>query len=410
VVYATNAWNQYFGTANAGNQNNNNKNNTNIRVRPVRRTTVTVTGPDLTSKEVLQAYLDCRKRKRGKDATTLFETNLSHNIAKITRRLQDYSWRPGSSMCFVVTIPKAREIWAATFADRVVHHVIYNRLRPRIEPGFITTSFACIPKRGTLAAANWAHQSMRRATNGWTRPAWALQLDVANFFPSIDRNHLWSQVEPHCTEPWLESAVFHVVHHDVTKNAYLPGNPAELDAVPMKKSLWYAEPGKGLPIGNLTSQFCANVYMNEVDHFIEKRVRPRYYGRYVDDFLLIDQDKGRLLEARDQIDRFMKEKLSLTLHHGKTHLQPVSHGIDFVGWRLLPYRRYFRQNAAARAALAIREHAGDPDELLATLNAYLGVARHGNTFNLRSSWCEKASSDGVLVASPDRLKVMRRPR
>jgi RNA-directed DNA polymerase len=139
-------------------------------------------------------------------------------------------------------------------------------------------------------------------------------------------------------------------------------------------------------------------------------LRPQFFGRYVDDLLLIDQDKDRLLEARDAIDQFLKEKLALTLHHGKTHLQPVAHGIDFVGWRLLPHRRYFRRNAAARATLAIKEHADDTDALLASLNAYLGVARHGSTYNLRSSWCAKATINNGLEASPDRLKVLRSPR
>lgn len=402
---ASNGWNQNVGGTNAGNQNNNNKNNTNKRVRPVRRSTVPVTEP--TTKEVLQGYLDCRRRKRGKDTTTLYEADLSRNIVSTVAALRDGSWAPGSSMCFVVTHPKPREVWAATFADRVVHHVIYNRLRPRMEPRFVKTSFACIPQRGTLAGAEWAHRSMRRVTNGWSKPAWALQMDVANFFPSIDRHLLWSLFAPHCHEPWLAQAMYRVVHHDVLADAHFPGDRQKLGLVEPRKSLWHAPSGKGLPIGNLTSQFAANVYLDEADQFIQHVIRPRFYGRYVDDLVLMDPDKDRLIQARDQITQFMRDELMLTMHGGKTRLQPVDHGLDFVGWRLLPHRRYVRRRTANTAMWNIA-HLEDAEDILATANSYLGLAKHGDTWNLRGKWAALAAQHQQIVAHPNRTKVMLR--
>lgn len=408
MASASNAWNQYFGGSNTGNQNNNNKNNTNNRVRPVRRSTVAVTGPDITINETLNAYLDCRKRKRSKDTTTLFELNLARNLGRITRELGNKTWTPGSSMCFVVLLPKPREVWAATFADRVVHHIIYQRLRPRIEPGFAPTSFACIKNRGTLAAAAWAHQSLRRVTNGWTGSAWTLQLDIANFFPSIDQTILWQLLEPHVHEPWVARATRRIITHDVRVQAHFPGDPGRLALLEPHKSLWQAPPGKGLPIGNLTSQFAANVYLNELDSYISREIRPRFFGRYVDDIVLMDTDKNRLLEARDQIAGFLRTRLALRLHHGKTRLQPAHHGVDFVGWRLLPHRRYIRRSTSARAGLAFREHADDPDQLLASVNSYLGTAKHGNTWNLRGKWLNQATKHPALVADPRRTRAIRR--
>lgn len=404
-LFATNAWNQNASGGNAGNQNNNNKNNNN-RVRPVRRKSAAVAGPDVTTAEVLGAYLDCRKRKRGKDATTAFELDLVPNLTRITRQLREQTWRPGTSMCFAVTVPKPREIWAANFADRVVHHVIYNRLRPRFEPRFLPTSFACIPGRGTLAAKRWAEQAMRRVTCGWSRPAWALQLDVANFFPSIDHKILLDLLAPALVEPWLDTATRAVITHDIRVGAHLPGDPGKLALVPPHKSLWNAPPGKGLPIGNLTSQFAANIYMDVVDQHIVRRIRPRFYGRYVDDMLLIDPDKGALLAARDQVGAFLTDTLALNLHPGKTRLQPATHGVDWIGFVIKPHRTYLRRSTATRARHNIA-HAPDV-ELLTTTNSYLGIAAHADTWTQRGTWCAAAAARG-LVPAPDRSKVMARP-
>ena len=364
---------------------------------------------DPTSKEVLQAYLDCRARKRGKDSTTAYELDLTANIIDTTVALRERTWAPGSSMCFVVTHPKPREVWAATFADRIVHHVIYNRLRPRIEPRFIPTSFACIPGRGTLAAAAWAHQAMARVTDSWSKPAWALQMDVANFFPSIDRQLLWDMFAAHCTEPWLAQATSRIVHHDVRTDAHFPGDKRKLRLLDRRKSLWFTPDGKGLPIGNLTSQFAANVYLDAADQFVHHRLRPRFYGRYVDDLLLLDADKARLLEARDAIAEFMRDTLGLHMHTGKTRLQPVSHGIDFVGWRLMPHRRYLRRRTANQATANIRALAdAPPGDIRATVNSYCGLACRGTTWNLRGKWLRLTTPHPQLVGVPDRSKVLLR--
>lgn len=365
-----------------------------------------MTDPQISTAEVLAAYFDCREHKRSADTTTEFEIDLTSNVVRLARELARQEWQPGTSMCFAVTTPKPREVWAARFRDRVVHHVIYRRLRPRFEPRFIATSFACIPGRGSLAAVRWAERSMRRATAGWTREAWALQLDVKNFFVSIDRRILLDLLLPRCHEPWLATAVERVFAHDVRVGAHFPGDPARLDEVPRHKSLWHSPPDKGLPIGNLTSQFAANVYMDVADQYVTRMLRPRRYGRYVDDLLLIDPDKDRLLFARDAIRSFLDQRLALTLHPGKTRLQPARHGVDFVGYRIMSHRAYVRASTATRAALAIAT--APIDDLLATTNSYLGIARHADTFRLRGAWSAAARRRG-LVPSPDRSRMIRPP-
>lgn len=365
-----------------------------------------MTGPNIDNVEVLRAFFDCRARKRSTPAAAAFEMRLVENICRITRRLRDQTWKPGSSMCFAVTEPKPREVWAAQFSDRVVHHVIYNRLRPRLEKRFIPTSFACIPGRGTGAAITWAERSLRRVTAGWTRQAWVLQMDVSNFFTSIDRPTLLGQLREFCPEPWLWKAVETVFTHDVRVGAHLPGDREKLNLVPRHKSLWHAPDGKGLPIGNLTSQFAANVYMNPLDQHIQHVLKPRRYGRYVDDLMLMDPEKGKLVEARDAITAFAAEHLSLTMHPGKTHLQRAHHGVDFVGVRVLPHRTYMRRSTAQRGTVAIA--LADPDDLLAVANSYLGMAQGHSTFRLRGRWSRLAAMRG-LTPVPDRSKMLQPP-
>jgi hypothetical protein len=364
----------------------------------------TLTGPP-TTEEVLTAYRECRRTKRAAWTTIEFETDLTSNIVTLTRQLADEQWSPGSLMCFAVTEPKPREIWAARFYDRVVHHVIYQRLRPRFEPRFIRTSFACIPGRGTLAGARWAERAVRSATAGWTRTAWALQLDIVSFFTSIDRAILYRQLATRIHEPWLDTAVRRVLFHDVTSDVHFPGNPRLLEQVPAAKSLWNTPPGKGLPIGNLTSQFGANVYMDLLDQHVIRELRPRAYGRYVDDLLAIDTDYRRLAEIRTAITEFAASQLQLTVHRGKTRIINCKAGVDFVGWVIAPHRRSLRRSTVKRANRRITERRADPDELLATVNSYLGMARHGDTNRVRRRWTTASG----LTPDDQHTKVTKEP-
>jgi len=245
---------------------------------------------DLTIEEVIRAYECCRAQKRSAWTAIEFETNFSRNIMDIYNRVRDCTWKPDGHMCFVVMNPKPREVWASKFADRVVHHLVYNRLRPRFEPHWIATTFACIKDRGTTGASNWAERAARKVTRGWSQKAFVLQLDIRNFFPSINRSHLHDLLMPECNESWVRHLVNEVVNVDVRENAHFPGNSDLLELIPGHKSLWNARPGFGLPIGNLTSQFGANVYLSAMDQRIVRSGVARHYGRYVDDIVLMDAD------------------------------------------------------------------------------------------------------------------------
>ncbi|MFP4465298.1 MAG: reverse transcriptase domain-containing protein [Alphaproteobacteria bacterium] len=356
-------------------------------------------GP-LTIDEVFDAYFDCRKHKRNTVNQLRFEADLETNLVALYRELADDSYRIGRSVAFVVTYPKIREIWAADFRDRVVHHIIYNRISGHFYRRFIRDTYACIPGRGTHDGMRRVSGFARSITRNWTCPAYALKIDIANFFNSIDRHRLLEILERHPAEPWLHDLIRQVTLHDPRPNAVLRSSPALFEKVPPHKSLRRAPDGKGLPIGNLTSQFFANVYLNELDQYVKHRLRARYYGRYVDDMMLFHEDPGVLNSWYIQIDGFLQDRLALRLHPGKKHLNRAETGIDFTGFIIKPGRVYLRQTSLARCKHKIRgwERAGgqiDPETLTrlsASVNSYLGMLRQVNGYRVRESLCARIES------------------
>lgn len=351
--------------------------------------------PDLTIEEVLHAYEQCRRTKRNSDGAIEFEITFSRNIMSIYNAVRNQTWKPAGHMCFVVENPKPREVWASNFADRVVHHICYHRLRPRFEPYWIATSFACIQGRGTSAAAEWAKKAARKVTRGWSQPAWLLQVDIKNFFPRIHRQKLHKMLAPRIHEPWLAHLVNEIINVDVTRDAHFPGDPTLLRLIPRHKSLWFAESGRGLPIGNLTSQFGANVYLDPMDQRIVRSGLVKHYGRYVDDIVLMSPDIENLRAAYRIIVRELAA-LGLELHPDKTRCIPVADGFDFCGRYILPRRTYLRRRTVQRANKAIRE-IGKSSTKGETLTSYLALARPCNTHNLRKRWAVLASRKGLVT-------------
>ena len=350
----------------------------------------------LTIEEVIEAYECCRKDKRSAETAIEFEADFSRNILKIYNEVRTCTWKPSGHMCFVVKNPKLREVWASQFADRVVHHLVYNRLRPRFEPYWIATTFACIENRGTSAASDWAAKAARKVSHGWSKRAYVLQADIKNFFPRIDRNRLYKLLLEGCKEDWVRHLVDEVVNVDVTKGAHFPGNSSLLKHIPYHKSLWNAEKGKGLPIGNLTSQFGANVFLDILDQEIVRSKVARHYGRYVDDIIVMDSDLDNLRAAYKKIVTVLRD-LELQLHPEKTTMRPMKDGFDFCGRFVKPYRSYLRKSTSKRGTQSItdlseNEHPGE------TVTSYLALARHCNSYSLRKRWAIAASKQGIVFS------------
>ena len=230
-------------------------------------------------KSLYRAYLACRRRKRGTLDALGFEVDLLENLVALGESLGSGAYAPGPSRCFVVSAPKLREVFAAQFADRVVHHLLVPRLEAVFEPKFIFDSYACRKSKGTHRAVARLRDFMYCASRRGRRPAWFLQLDIRSFFMSIDRGILSGLIERKVKEPWVLDLCRTILAHDCTGSYILKSPRHLLERVPPHKTLFRAQKGKGLPIGNLTSQFFANLYLDQLDQFVKHRLKVRYYLR-----------------------------------------------------------------------------------------------------------------------------------
>lgn len=373
-------------------------------------------GSDVFSFEALwRQYRQCRRNKRNTINALRFELDAEANLLLLQRELRAHSYRPGRSICFITKGPKPREVFAADFRDRVVHHLLVSHQERVFEPMFIDDSYACRKGKGTLASSDRLMVFLRRATANGRRPAWALKLDVANFFPSIEKTILYQIIAHKIADPELRWLTQTLLFHDPTTDYRFqcrgrrlpgPGNP-HYPVLPYK-SLFGKENKRGLPIGNLTSQFWGNVYLNELDHFIKRELKCRHYLRYVDDMVLLASDAGTLAGWSAAIQTFLREHLRLALRPEMTDPFPVKSGIDFVGWKSWWNRRVPRQRTlasmytrlAAFEASAVRpvchgmarcidlrcdDKYRSIEQMRSTLASYSGHLRHGAAWG---AWTE----------------------
>lgn len=329
--------------------------------------------------DLVQAYYDCRRNKRNSASARLFEKDMEINLLELYDDLIAGTYRPGRSICFVVTRPKAREVWAAAFRDRVVHHLMYNHVAPRFYASFIADSCACIPGRGTLYAAKRLESKIRSASENWSKPIFYLKCDLANFFVAIDKAVLRKQLEARITEPWWLALATQILMHDPRED-YETRSPAHLfNRVPQHKRLVAQPAHLGLPIGNLSSQFFANVHLDAMDQFAKHTLRARHYIRYVDDFVFLHESPQQLNQWLAEVEAFLPS-LGAKLNPTKTILQPVDRGVDFVGHVIKPWRRTTRKRSLAHALK--RTAAAPAEDLRETANSYFGLlsqASHSHT-------------------------------
>lgn len=328
-----------------------------------------------TFEQLVRAYYDCRRNKRNTNSARQFELNMEANLLDLHDELLAGTYQPGRSICFVVTRPKAREVWAADFRDRIVHHLLYNQIGTSIEATFIADSCACIPGRGTLYAAKRLEAKVRSATQNWSQPCHYLKADLANFFVAIDKRVLDRQLRRLIDEPWWRRLALQILWHDPRENASIRCPIHLLNRVSQHKRLTAQPAHLGLPIGNLSSQFFANVYLNALDQFVKHELKARHYIRYVDDFVLLHESPQQLNAWLAEIEAFLPT-LGARLNPTKTILQPAARGIDFVGQVIKPWRRITRRKTVAEA---IRRIAAAPEaDLLATANSYFGLLGQAN--------------------------------
>jgi RNA-directed DNA polymerase len=300
--------------------------------------------------EVMRAYLDCRKRKRNTVNALEFEFNLPEDLNALFKELNSGNYKPGRSVCFVTCSPKPREIFAASFRDRIVHHLLVRKIEPYWDKVFIHDSYACRREKGTHAAVDRLKSFVRSITKGGRVRAFYLQLDIRNFFMSIDRDLLFNFLEkglnkqfhiplnrlPFGCENLHEYEAYRnllklFVFHNPTENFERRSPIKKWNMVKPEKSLFNCKKGKGIPIGNLTSQFFANVYMNKFDQFVKHDLKVKHYIRYVDDFVILGETRDELKELLDKIREFFKRELFIELKND-IRIRSLSSGVNFLGY------------------------------------------------------------------------------
>ena len=292
--------------------------------------------PLFTLENIYKAYRRCRRHKRNTVNAMIFEQNLEQNLVSLRDDLISGAYVPGRSVAFLLEKPKQREIFAADFRDRVVHHILVGHLEPQWERRFIHDSYACRKGRGIHKGVDCLRSFTRKVTANRTRPAWYLQLDVRGFFITLNRNILYERLKAHEPDPVVRRLIRVILFNEPAQNCrFRDAHRADFDRLPPHKTLFRAKPDCGLPIGNLTSQFFANVYLDALDQFVKHRLRAKYYVRYCDDIVLLSTAEAELEAWEAKITEFLREHLDLELNN-RRRLRPVSDGIDFLGYVVRP--------------------------------------------------------------------------
>ncbi|WP_260448378.1 RNA-directed DNA polymerase [Burkholderia cenocepacia] len=345
---------------------------------------------------LVEAYLDCRRTKRNSPAALAFEADLEHNLRELHDELAAGTYRPGRSICFVITRPKPREVWAAEFRDRIVHHLLHNHIGPRFERSFIVDTFACIKGRGTLRAAERLESKIRSITQNWSRAAYYLKCDLANFFVSIDKRILLDLLLAKISEPFWHALTERVLMHDPRADFEYHGDPAMMELVPPHKRLMEQADHLGLPIGNLSSQFFANVYLDVLDQRAKHVLGARHYIRYVDDFVFLHESPARLNAILADVTAFLPAQLGARINPRKTILQPIDRGIDFVGQVIKPWRRETRKRTRNEALRRVAETPAA--DLMPVANSYFGLLRQATaSHHDRASLANRLRSLGKAI-------------
>jgi retron-type reverse transcriptase len=324
---------------------------------------------------LLAAAQQAQRGKRYQPNVLRFNERLGDELLRLQAELASQTYRPGPYTTFLIFEPKKRMISAAPYRDRVVHHALCNVIAPIFERTFLDCSYANRKGYGT-------HRALRRFTGYARRYRYVLQCDIRQYFPSIDHEILKTMIRRKLKCPatlWLIETILDASNPQEESLAYFPDD--DLFTPHTRR--------RGLPIGNLTSQFFANVYLNGLDHFVLEQLGVRAYVRYVDDFALFGDDRAKLARARRQIENHLAN-LRLQIHPIKSQLFETRHGASFVGFRVLPdrvrvrnanlqraRRRFDGLRQAYRAGLA---QWGEIKQSLQSWNAHLA---HGDTWQLR---------------------------
>jgi len=346
--------------------------------------------PPISLEDVFAAYYECRKNKRRSLNALRFEMNLEENLVQLWDELNNGTYKIGQSIAFIVQQPVKREVFAANFRDRIVHHLVIRKLGVILDKTISPHSYSCRKGMGTLYGIKKVYQYVRQCSQNYTCDCWVLRLDIRAFFMHIRHDKLCAMLTDLIRRNYFgrdKAILLNLVHQIVSylpqKNCLIRGQKSNWNELPKSKSLFYGHVGRGLPIGNLTSQIFANFYLSPFDRFVSMQ-NGIFYGRYVDDMVVIHQSKTVLLGLLTKIRAYLFQHYYLILHPRKTILQHFSKGFNFIGAFLLPRRIYAGRRLKRQFFRKIQDVVNfSTDKTLSILNSYFGFLRHYKTLRLR---------------------------
>lgn len=377
------------------------------------------------------AYYDAARHKHKMAYVVKFERDLRANLEELCDDLLSHRYKALPSKCFIINYPKKREVFAAMFRDRIVHHLYFRYTHQLFERTFIADSYSCIEGRGTHYGIDRLRQHIRQASLNWSQPCYAMNLDIRGYFMHINRKKLlkiavdslhnmathkvgmtddvpipsgvlltpatrWKDIRDFDFILWLTEQIIML---DPMENCIIVGDDSDWDGIDHAKCMRFAKPGLALPIGNLTSQLFSNVYLNPFDQWVKRDILCEHYGRYVDDSTMIDACRAWLLAQVPKVREFLYDELGLELHMGKLHIQEIHRGVEFLGAFIKPYRDYVSNKTLARIEKNIQIlDLQDARHAEASINSYLGVLSHSASYNIRRHLFEDIDGDWLTAA------------
>ncbi|MFH1439435.1 MAG: reverse transcriptase domain-containing protein [Candidatus Woesearchaeota archaeon] len=313
------------------------------------------------------AFKKARKGKTTKDYVIAFEKDMKENLTNLRYELLLHSYRPKPLEIFIIRDPKTRTISKSDFRDRVVHHALCNVIAPTFEKHFIHDSYANQVGKGALKAISRFDEFTRIASNNYTKKIFVLKADIRKYFENVNHNVLLELLQAQIKDKKILWLIKLILSNHATKVS-----------------------NKGMPLGNLTSQFFANVYLHELDLFVKHIIKAKYYIRYVDDFIIINKSKNKLKQFKKEINKFLLEKLDLELHPEKSRIIQLQKGINFLGFRIFPQYKLLVKKNLRKFKAKLNNYSenfpkgcSDYDKIYDFLEGWTAYAKYASTYKLR---------------------------
>jgi len=316
---------------------------------------------------LLYAHSKARKGKSKKEYVKKFEGKLLENLLRLKEELKTNKYKPKALENFIIRDPKTRKISKSDFKDRIVHHALCNIIEPIFDKTFIYDSYANRNGKGTLKAIKRFDYFKRKVSNNNTRPCYVLKEDIRHYFDNVGHEVLMNIINKRIKDKYTIYLIKGIISNYTSK-----------------------EKNKGMPLGNLTSQFFANVYLNELDQFVKHKLKAQYYIRYVDDFVILSHIKEELEYHKKRIDIFLKNNLHLELHPDKSKIININKGVCFLGFRIFSYHKLLKKSNLKKSKRKLnflyegyKEEKIDYDCIYDYLEGWLAHSRYSNIYSLK---------------------------